>query len=319
MSMRPGATALSVLSVPLNVHILSALDEEGRPLNDLSRIVGHPPASTMRTYLRTLSDLGVVERRREPDFPGSVNYAITGPGEKLLRVAQALQAWLRAAPEGPVALASPAAKSAIKALLDAWSIGLVRAIATRPFALTELSRLIPQVSYPTLERRLTAMRRVGLVEPESSGSRRGTPYCATLWLRHAICPLTAAISWERCCAPTASSSLSRIDVEAIFLLAVPLLSLPFDASGVCRLSVELRSRPEPQFAGVMVTLEEGEVASCVARLAGEADAWAAGTPRDWFGWVNGYDGKEIDLGGDTSLAYALANGFREALAPRERV
>jgi DNA-binding HxlR family transcriptional regulator len=317
--MRPGATALSVLSVPLNVHILSALDDEDRPLNELSRIVGHPPASTMRTYLRTLSDLGVIERRREPDFPGSVSYEITESGVKLLKVAQALQAWLRAAPEGPIALASPAAKSAIKALVDAWSTALVRAIAARPFALTELSRLIPQVSYPTLERRLTAMRLVGLVEAEPAGSKRGTPYCATSWLRHAICPLAAAISWERRCAPSRSRALSRIDVETIFLLAVPLLSLPADASGVCRLSVELRSGSDPQFAGVTVSLEEGEVVSCVARLGGEADAWAAGTPLDWFGWVNGYDGKEVDLGGDTSLSYALAGGFREALAPRERV
>lgn len=317
--MRSGATALSVLSVPLHVHILFALDDEDLPLNELSRVAGHPPASTMRAYLRTLCELGVVERRQEPDFPGVVSYAITEAGEKLIRVAQALQDWLRAAPEGPIALGSPAAKSAIKAVVDAWSIGLVRAIAARPFALTELSRLIPQVSYPTLERRLTAMRRVGLVKAESSGSRRGTPYRATSWLRRAVCPLAAAISWERRCAPSASSSLRRIDVEAIFLLAVPRLSLSVDITGVCRLSVELHSRPEPRFAGVTVTLEEGEVASCVARLDGEADAWATGTAGDWFGWVNGYDGREVDLGGDTSLAYALAGGFREALAPRERV
>lgn len=308
-----------MLSVPLNVHILSALSEEERPLNELSRAAGLPPASTMRTYLRTLNELGVVERRREPDFPGSVSYAITDSGEKLLRVAQALQDWLRRAPGGSMALGTPAAKSATKTLVEAWSAAIVRAVATRPFALTELSRLIPQISYPTLERRLTAMRLVGLLEEQPSGSRRGTPYRATPWLRQAVCPLTAAISWERRCAPEQTTPLSRLDIEAVFLLAIPLLSLSSEVSGICRLAVEIRTGSEPEYTGVVVRVEEGAVVSCVARLSGKADAWAAGTPRDWFGWVNGYDGNELDIGGDASLALAVAGGLREALAPRHRV
>lgn len=317
--MRPGEAALSVLAVPLNVHILSALEEENRQLTELSRAVGYPPASTMRTYLRSLVELSVLERRRAPDFPGSVSYAITSSGKKLLRLGRALQDWLGAAPDGPIALGSPAAKSATKALVDGWSTGIVRAIAARPYALTELDRLIAQTSYPTLERRLSAMRRVGLVAAQPNGAGRGTPYKATAWLRHAVCPLAAAIGWERRCAPAETGPLSRIDVEAAFLLAVPLLSLSPEVSGVCRLAVEVRNASEPDYAGVVVTVEEGRVTSCVARVSGEAEAWAVGTPLDWFGWVNGYDGNQIELGGDSSLALALTDGLREALVPGDRV
>src|SRR3954470_1092684 len=187
--MRAGASGLSLLSVPLNVHLLWALEEDERSLADLSQAVGLPPASTMRAYLRTLGDWGVVDRKRESTFPGSVGYALTESGEKLVQVGQALQRWLKGAPNGEMALGSPAAKSAVKALVDGWEVAIVRALAARPCTLTELDRLIPRTSYPTLERRLTAMRKVGQIEGRRDGNGRGTPYGVTKWLRHAITPL----------------------------------------------------------------------------------------------------------------------------------
>lgn len=312
--MGPGATALSALSTPLNVHILRGLEDGELPLADLSRTVGHPPASTLRAYLRTLSELGVVERRQEEAFPGSVTYAITPAGVRLSRVAQALQGWLGAAPDGPVALGSPAAKSATKALVDGWSTGIVRAIAARPCALTELDRLIPRVSYPSLERRLTAMRQVGLLEAHPNGARV-TPYRTTPWLRRAVGPLTAAIGWERRFAPGQTSPLGRIDVEAAFLLAVPLLALPEEVSGTCRLAVEIRAGAEESYAGVVVTVNGGRLVSCVARLNEQADAWAVGSPLDWLDLVSRYAGHRLEIGGETSVAEALADALRAAALP----
>lgn len=317
--MRAGSTALSVLSVPLNVHILTALEEEECGLGDLGKAVGLPPASTMRAHLQTLSKLGALERRQEVGFPGAVNYGITSSGEKLLKVAQALQYWLQLAPDGPIGLGSPAAKSATKALVDGWSTTIVRAVAARPVSLTELDRLIPQLSYPSLERRLTAMRRVGLLERQRTGSGRGTPYKASAWLREAVTPLTAGIGWERRCLPDLSGAIRKIDVEAAFLLAVPLLDLPPHVSGSCRLALEMRNGPDLGYAGVTVGVEEGRTVSCVARLEGQAGAWVAGTPLDWFGWVNGYDAGELEFGGDNALALALADGLRQALVPVDRV
>jgi DNA-binding HxlR family transcriptional regulator len=317
--MRPGAKGLSLLAVPLNVHILQALEAEERSLSDLGRAVGHPPTSTMRVYLRTLTELGVLERQREVDFPGSVTYALTRSGEKLLAVGEVLAYWLRAAPDGPISPGSTAAKSAIKALVDGWSSSIVRAIAARPLSLTELNKLIPQISYPALERRLTAMRRVGLIEARANGAGRATPYRASSWLRASIAPLSAAVGWEQQCCPSGSPLIGRLDVEATFLLAIPLIHLPSELSGVCRLAVELRGGSDLEYAGVTVAVEEGRAVSCVAKLGGDADAWVGGSPLDWFRWVNGREGHQIELGGDASLGAAVAEGLREALVPGNRV
>ena len=227
--MRPGSDALSRFAVPLNVHILESLEEEPTSLADLRRAVGHPPVTTMRSYLRQLTQLGAIECYREPDFPGSASYVLTSSGGKLLTVGEVLRSWLQNAPDGPIELGSIAAKSAIKALLDGYEANVIRALAARPLALTELSRVIPSVSYPTLERRLTAMRLVGLVEPCPERNGRVAPYRVTPWLRFAVAPMTAAVGWERLCDSENAPAMSRSDVETAFLLAVPLLDLPPEA------------------------------------------------------------------------------------------
>lgn len=316
VGLRPGATALSLLSTPLNVHVLRALEDEELSLADLNKAVGHPPATTMRAYLKALTDLGVVERRQEVDFPGSVSYVLTEAGHRLLVAAAVLQHWLDLAPDGPIALGSPAAKSAVKALIDGWDATIVRVLAARSFALTELARLVPSISYPTLERRLAAMRRVGQLEARRNGNgSRGTPYRATRWLRQAAAPLTAAVAWERRWVPAQTSAISRIDVEASFLLAAPLLELPEELSGCCRFAVEMRTGSGLEYAGVMVTVEAGRLVSCIARMRGEPDAWAAGTVLDWFGWVNDHADHQLEFGGDAAFARAAAEALRDVLLP----
>jgi hypothetical protein len=47
---RAGAVALSLLSAPLNVHLLQALEDGSLPLIDLRRAVGSPPQRSMRVY-----------------------------------------------------------------------------------------------------------------------------------------------------------------------------------------------------------------------------------------------------------------------------
>ena len=301
--------------MPLNVHVLNALEVEELPLTELNRAVGHPPATTMRAYLKGLVDMGVIERRQENGFAGTVAYSLTSPGQKLLGLAAALQYWLMQAPDGPVALGSPAAKSAIKALVEGWNATIVRIVAARPLALTELARLVPSISYPTLERRVATMRKVGLlqVSRQNSGSR-GTPYQATRWLREAAAPLTAAVAWERRWAAEQTKAIGRLDVEASFLLAAPLLDLPAEADGTCRLGVEMRAGSKLEYAGAMLKINDGRL-SCSARLEGLPDGWATGTVADWFGWTNRHAGSELEFGGDVTLARAIAEAMRNALLP----
>lgn len=305
---RAGSLALSLLAAPLNVNILQTLEEGPKALLDLRRAVGSPPQSTMRLYSRTLTDRGVIERRRRAEFPGSAEYEITYLGRDLLNVAKVLEGWLQVAPEGPTSIGTPAAKSATKALVEGWSTNIIRALAARPLSLTELNRLIPKVSYPSLERRLGSMRLANLVEPRP-GDGRGTPYVATEWLRRAIVPLAAAANWERRHRPDDVQPIGRLDVESAFLLAIPLMRMPSDFTARCRLAVELQGGSSPVFAGVLVGFEDGRVVSCTSRLEGEAEAWVTGSPVAWLERLSGVDGSSLELGGDISQAAATVDGL----------
>jgi DNA-binding HxlR family transcriptional regulator len=313
--MRSGGTALSLLAAPLHVEILTALKERDRSLTELSQAVGLPPATTLRAYLRKLVEVEALKRCQDSGFPGSVSYAITPVGLKLLAVGAVVQRWLEKAPAGPIVLGGPAAKSTLKALVDGWSASLVRALAVRPLALTALHRLIPQISYPTLERKLTAMRLVGLLQPEPGGPGRGTPYGVTRWLREAVPSLAAAVAWERRYAPEQMPQLGRFDIEAGLLLALPLIELPPDVAGVCRLSIEVRKDGKLDYAGVTVVLEEGRPVSCSTRFEGDPDAWATGSALDWFRWVNEHGGGHLEFGGRRALARALVTSLRDTLVP----
>lgn len=308
---RAAATALTLLSAPLNVSILRALEKGPESLIDLRKEVGSPPQSTMRLYLRTLTDIGAVERSQEARFQGSVRYAITPAGRALLGVGKPVQAWLHASPNGPIELGTPAAKSALKALVEGWSSNIIRALAAHPVSLTELNRLIPKYSYPALERRLTAMRLVGLVE-----GRRGarvTPYAATEWLRRAVAILISASEWEREYVPELTPPLGRLDVEATFLLALPLVALPSDVNGKVRLAVEVQRGASPVFAGVLVRVEEGEVTSCVPGLDGEAEAWVSGAPRSWLRRIGKGEKDHLEVGGDSPAARAILEGLHRTV------
>lgn len=311
---RAGATALSLLAAPLNVHLLQALEEGTLPLIDLRRAVGSPPQSTMRVYSRTLVELGALQRERQSSFPGTVEYGSTESGRALLGIGAVLERWLQEAPTGPIALGTTASKSATKALVEGWTTNIIRALAAKPLSLTDLNRLIPRISYPSLERRLGALRLADLVEPYP-GEGRGTPYRATPWLRRAIVPLAAGAWWERRYLAD-PPQVGRLDVEAAFLLAIPLIDLPADLNGTCRLAVEIQGGSSPVFAGVLITVEEGKVVSCSSRLEGEAEGWASGSAVGWMRRMNGQDA-DLEIGGDADLVREIVEAIRKsALAVR---
>ncbi len=291
-----------MLSVPLNARVLEALAEGPLPLVDLRRATGSPAQTTLRARLRGLAETGVLDRRRQAGFPGPINVSLSPAGEDLCTVARVLQAWLNRSPEGAIQLGSPAAKRVVKALGDGWSSGLVRVLAVRPLPLTELSSLINGISYPSLERRLNAMRLPGLLE-QRFGQNGAAPYAVTRWLRQAAGPTAAAIQWERRHAPATIAPLKGMDVESIFLLGLPLIELPESASGSCRLALELQAADgEPRPVGVVLKIQQGSLISCVTKLESEAGAWASGSA---FAWLQALTGGEIDgleLGGDGALA-----------------
>jgi DNA-binding HxlR family transcriptional regulator len=307
--MRAGAEGLTLLSHPLNFHLIRALAAEPRPLGDLRRAAGSPPATTIRRGLDTLIDRGIVARRRQAGFPAAVDYELGRAGRELLEVAAVLRAWLAAgpgAPDGAADLGTETAKRLVKALVEGWSATIVRALAARPLSLTELSGLIPALNYPSLERRLAALRTAGLIEP-CAGAGRHRPCAVTDWLRLAAAPLVASAAWERR-HEVGGEPVGRIDVEAVLLLAAPALRLPTELDGRVRVAVDLDGGRDGA-AGAVAAVAGGRVVSCVTRLGGPADGWASGRPGAWFDAAGG-DLGGLEVGGDVDLAVGLLTGLR---------
>jgi DNA-binding HxlR family transcriptional regulator len=309
---RSGAHALGLLAVPLHSQILRSLATGPKRQVELRRESDSPALSTLRSHLRTLEGIGVVVKRRRNAFPGSLEYELGEAGEELLFVMRMLERWLGRAPDQAFELSGEAAKVAVKALVEGWSSTMVRALAAGPRSLTELDRLISAYNYPSLERRLGAMRLAGLVAATDRNGK-GTPYAVTNWLRGGVGPLVAASRWERRNQPADTARIGRIDAEAALMLAVPLLRLPEHLSGVCRLVIELSDGSSDRPAAVTIGVERGRTALCSISDGTRADAWATGPVGAWFRTAIEADPESLELGGDCRLARGLLSSLYDAL------
>lgn len=302
------------MAAPLNGLVVRALAAEPKRLAELRSDLGGPAQSTLRGNLTKLMELGVLERGTGTR-PSALAYQLTEFGRDLLLAVGAVEAWLRQAPQGPVELESAAAKIAIKALIGGWASTVVRALAARPLTLTELDKLIDSYTYPALERRLSAMRLVGLIEadPDADGST-GRHYTVSSWLRRAIGPLSVAARCERRHMPSTTAPIGRLDVESAFLLVVPMISLGSGVEGTFQLAVEGgRADSGRPWAGAQVTFEKGSVASCVARLETQPENWVLGLPSAWLEAVIGRDPDALRFGGESDAGREIVKGLHDAL------
>jgi len=305
---------LTLLTASLNAQILRALAGGPLRLAELRKEVGGPAQSTLRGNLAKLAEIGALQKRTRKNGSSVQEYELTPCGQDLLLAAGAVEAWLSLAPGGPLAPDSNAAKVAIKALIGGWTTAIMRALAARPLTLTELDKLIDRCTYPALERRLSAMRLAGQIELTDRNGSMGRHYKVEPWLRHAIGPLTVAARCERRCLREATAPIARIDVEAAFLLVIPMIELCASASGVCQLAVEAGGRHAGRpWAGVQLTLEDGAVTSCVARLEAQPENWVMGTASSWMDAVIGRETEVLEFGGDGELGRDLVNGLHDAL------
>jgi DNA-binding HxlR family transcriptional regulator len=317
VGIRAGSRVLSLFENPLNTRVLRAHGDGPKRLAELHELVGRPAQTTVRVAVANLCAVGVLYKRSVEDSPAAVATALSPAGREMLFVADEVEAWLRRCPDGAIAPDSEEARGAVKALGGGWNSALIHGLANRPFTLAELDGLIPGVSYPSLERRVSWMRATGQIEPvEKKG--RGTPYVATDWLRQAIAPLCAAGRCERRHLEAESGPITAIEVEASFLLAVPLAPLRRGARGSCMLAVQTDpvepNAAEPKLAGVTVEVEGGQVASCLPEIHAEPTTWAVGAPEAWLDVV--IDGRIEDLrigGVDPQLALDLVTGMHFSL------
>lgn len=311
---RSGARTLDLLAAPLTAPILRALGEGPKRQAELRHEVGLPAQTTLRTQLKKLSEPGAVVKRRRNRFPGVLEYELSDAGRDLLPVTGTLDRWLDRAPEGPGELGSPPARAAVKALTEGWSTAMLRALAAQPLTLTELDDLIAALNYPSVERRLAAMRVAGLVEAREGGGR-GTPYEVTAWARGGVAPVAAAVRWELRHAPAETAPVGKLDVETAFLLVADLLSLPTGMSGRCRLTVELPRENGNMRTGILLSIRGGRLTVTTTKLEQHVDTWVTGPLRAWLSAAIDGDLAHLTLGGEGPLARSLLGALHSSLFP----
>jgi len=314
---RAGSSVLELLANPLILGILEAHAESPRRLAELQKMFGWFPRSTLRTAVAKLESAGALRRQDVSIAPHAAVSALTPAGEEMRFAATALEEWLGDSPNGAIMPGSEAAQAAILALTGGWSSTLMLRLASRPFTLTELDRLIPDVSGAALARRLAKMRRSGQIEAlEKRG--RSTPYVVTNWLRRSIAPLCVAGRYERRHLTTTTAPITKVEVEAAFTLAVPLVRLATRVDGECALGV-LTAVDDPNrrkgLSGVTVEVRGGRAVSCEARIEGDPSTWALGSAENWLDAViDGDPGSLRSISGPKrQLARELVRGIHLAL------
>lgn len=306
---RSGMQALSLLANSIDVAILHALAAGPKSQAELRRRVGSPAQTTLRSRLRKLTAAGAVESRRMDRFPGPIEHELTRAGAELTEVAEVLERWLTRSPSGPLELASRSGSAAVKALIEGWTTTMLRALAGRSLSLTELDRAVPEINYPAVERRLTALRQARLVAALQPGGR-GARYVVTDWGRRAIAPIVAAAGWELRHLKEVPT-VAEDDILTGLLMIVPLSRLPARLRGACRLGVGSADACE-ELTPIALTVERELVASC-PEADGNAAAWAIGSSTAWLGALGRGDVGQIEIGGDSRLANSLIDGLHRAL------
>jgi DNA-binding HxlR family transcriptional regulator len=253
--------------------------------------------------------------RRMLDRPvkvGSGHYEITSKGREGLYIGFVVERWLQGAPQGPLPFDSPEAEGAVTALAEGWSATVVHALARGPHSFRELHDAVEGLGRRALKRRLAAMQAAGQVDVDSSGEGAGI-YSATDWLRAGIAPLIASARFERRDPKEGMAPIDALDVEAGFLLSLPLIELPSELSGSCRLGLNLEEDESGKLTGVTARFEQGRIVSATPGLEEKADAWAAGSAGSWLDTVIEPDAKSVRTGGDRWLARAVLDALHKAL------
>jgi DNA-binding HxlR family transcriptional regulator len=316
---RAGGTVLSLIAAPLSIPILRAHLDGPMRLPGLRERIGGAAQTTLRGQVGNLRGIGALERHVRGGMPYTVENELTPVGRGILAVSEIVEAWLLRAPQGPIALGSESAKSAIRALVGGWGSTMLRALAARPLSLTELSSVINDHSYPALERRLSAMRAARQLEPRPIGDRGAKPYGVTEWTRQAVAPIVAAGRCECQYLAETTKPLTHLDIEAAFLLSVPLVDLDVTHSGSCLLAVDTgptdSGEPSDRLAGVHVEVEQGGIATCNSRFAYDPKTWALGSVGAWVDAILEGRVDRLRIGGDrVNLAEGLIRQLHASLS-----
>jgi hypothetical protein len=314
---RAGALTLFYLASPMERSILLALLAEAATG---AEVVGEieAPDPEDPVPLEIITDPYLVEPAdpdRDPNAPidWETKLRPSAAGLDLMFVGSVLERWLRDCPDGPLEL-GPEAGPALSALLCGWSSTVLHALAAKPLTIAEVTEAVGILDYDVVEDRIEAMESAGQLEAlDAEDDEDEERFEVTDWLRMAIAPLAAAARQELRHPLEDTAPIAAQDIQAAFLLTLPLLELPEEMSGTCSLAVELEQGVPGSPAGVTVRVEQGRVVSCDVGFDQGVEAWTAASVGDWLDTVIESDIKRVRSGGDRRLARRLLYELHETL------
>ena len=310
---RAGALTLLYLAIPMQRRILLAMLAEaatGAEVMDEADV----PDPEAPVSLEIITDPYLVEPADPEVDPGAIDEDTmlrpSEAGQGLLFVSSILERWLHDCPSGPLEL-GPDAAPALSALLNGWSSTVIHTLGAKPLTTVEITEAIAILDYDTIDDRIEEMLDAGLIDllEEPDEEER---FGVTEWLRTGIAPLAAAARQELRHPLEDTAPIAALDVQAAFLLTLPLVDLP-KISGTCSLAVELEEGVAGSPTGVTVQVENGRLISCDVRLDEDVDAWASAPASAWLDTVIDKDTSQVRFGGDRLLASALLQGLHERL------
>lgn len=255
------------------------------------------------------------------------SYGVSEGGREMLAIAAAIERWLAFAGDARLEYGSELGERAVISLAESWSAGVVHLLAREPHSFDELHSAVPGLSRRALRRCIAKMEATGQLVAFPAGGE-GVLYMLTDWVRAGIGPLIAAARLERRDPIGGMVPIDALDVEAGFRLSLPLVELPEELHGSCRLGVNLREQdaergdeqdPPDRLIGISAKIERGRVVSCETGLDEKADAWAAGSAGEWLDTVIEPKAKAVRTGGDAWLTGAVITALHRALfgGPKE--
>jgi DNA-binding HxlR family transcriptional regulator len=318
----PAPTVTRLLRDPTNRAVVGLLAESETPLDvpDIqSRVLPDVPGRFLRDRLRSLADLGIVERATSTGASaGGAVWRLSAAGRDLHRIHAVITRIVVRAGAPKIAQSTPRRERAVEAALDALADpALLRvldrlAAADAPLDPADLEEQCRPVTRRTLYRRLRILQDEGVVARLVTHEvPRRTHYALQDRWRPIAGVLLLANWWELRHGPQHESSFA---LSPLLHLVAPITRTAKDTAGTVRWIVGAPDAPYDRVTtlceGGQLRMNGGEHALDHPRA---VDAEIVATGTHWAAALVTDDRTHLTISGDATLADAAITSARSAL------
>ncbi|MGO9791460.1 MAG: winged helix-turn-helix transcriptional regulator [Solirubrobacteraceae bacterium] len=303
-----GEGYLRLLADERTLALLRSLHDGAQGRAELGRHLG-VPARTLDHWLEALAEMGIAVRRPSARNQRRVECALTEAGGELLLLAEEMEAALLRAPSPRRASTS----RLLELIADRPNRLILRALLDGPQPLTELLRLVPELSRGTLRRHLEELVAGGLARA-LPGERRGArryelTELVALLARVAVLAACWRLRWTPRNVPRMAG-----DLAGLVGVIASRVRLPPGVRGTCLLHVQ----PPPGVEGwpdVELSLAGGRISVLAFDPARAPGARAQAAPLAWCEALLSGEPSAIEIDGERAPAEALLAALVAALRP----